>query len=85
VEFTPVTGRGHVYSYTETHSGARHPAFAEATPYLVGLVVLAEQDDLFFYTNFPGARLADLKAGAEVEVVFEKISDDFKIPQFWLV
>ncbi|WIW89508.1 OB-fold domain-containing protein [Sphingobium sp. V4] len=80
-----MSGRGRIYSYTQTVTGARHPAFAKVTPYLVGLVELVEQDELFLYTNFPGATIEDLRVGKAVEVVFEKGPDDLAMPQFRLV
>jgi uncharacterized OB-fold protein len=84
LDFAPVSGAGRVYSYTETQSGARHPAFAAGTPYLVGLVELVEQENLLMYTNFPGASLPQMVVGADVVAVFEPINDQFKIVQFRL-
>jgi uncharacterized OB-fold protein len=84
LSYQPVSGRGTVYAYTETHSGARHPAFAARTPFLVGLVELAEQPGLLMYTNFPGATLPAMRTGAEVVVEFEPVSDDISLPQFRL-
>jgi uncharacterized OB-fold protein len=83
--FEPVSGRATVYSYTEVASGARHPAFAARTPYLVGLVELVEQRGLLMYSNFPGSTLADLKTGADVVVEFERVSEQVALPQFRLV
>jgi uncharacterized OB-fold protein len=82
--FEQVSGRGTVYAYTETHSGARHPAFAAKVPYLVGLVELAEQPGLLMHTNFPGATLEMLRTGAPVTVEFEPLTDEISIPQFRL-
>jgi uncharacterized OB-fold protein len=83
--FAEVSGRGTVHSYTETRSGARHPAFAAKVPYLVGLVELAEQRGLLMYTNFPGATLEMMHTGAPVTVEFERLTDEISIPQFRLV
>jgi uncharacterized OB-fold protein len=82
--FEEVSGRGTVYAYTETHSGARHPAFAAKVPYLVGLVELAEQPGLLMHTNFPGATLEMLRTGVPVTVEFERLTDEISIPQFRL-
>lgn len=82
--FEPVSGEGRVYSYSLTVSGARHPAFAAQTPYLVGLVELIEQPHLLLYTNFPGAELRDMACGKTVTVEFERVDDDIAIPQFRL-
>jgi uncharacterized protein len=83
--FEQVSGRGKVYAYTETRSGARHPAFAAKVPYLVGLVELVEQPGLLMYTNFPGATLSMMRTGADVVVEFESVAEDISLPQFRLV
>lgn len=83
--FEPVSGRGVVYSYTRTESGARHPYFEARTPYLVGVVELVEQKGLMLLTNFPGATLDQLSVGAPVEVVFEQCGAGQPLPQFRLV
>jgi uncharacterized OB-fold protein len=83
--YEQVSGKGRVYSYTETVSGARHPYFVAHTPYLVGAVELDEQEELVLHTNFPSAELESLTVGAPVEVEFEAITPDCSIPQFRLV
>jgi len=82
--FEEVSGRGVVLSFTETVSGARHPYFQAASPYLVGLVRLDEQEDLVLASNFPGARYDDLCIGAPVEVEFQEVAEGVCIPQFRL-
>jgi len=84
LSFEEVSGRGTVYSFTETVSGARHPYFQSISPYLVGLVQLEEQEGLIFASNFPGSNYADLEIGAAVEVEFQEIADRAVIPQFRL-
>jgi uncharacterized OB-fold protein len=84
LSYEPVSGRGKVYAYTETRSGARHPAFVAKAPYLLGLVELVEQPGLLMYTNFPGATLSMLRTGADVAVEFEPVSDEIWLPQFRL-
>lgn len=85
LETEPVSGRGVVYSFTRTESGARHPYFQKQTPYVVGLVELVEQSGLVLVTNFPGAQLEDLVIGDAVEVVFEPDENGAVMPQFRLV
>ena len=80
-----VSGHGTVFSFTETVSGARHPYFQAASPYLVGEVELDEQEGLILVSNFPGSAYADLRVGAPVEVEFQKMTDEAVIPQFRLV
>jgi uncharacterized OB-fold protein len=84
VAFEEVSGRGTVYSFTETVSGARHPYFQSISPYLAGLVQLDEQQGLVFASNFPGASYDDLSIGAPVEVEFQEVSAGVFIPQFRL-
>lgn len=84
LEFEQVSGRGVVYSYTRTESGARHPYFQGESPYLVGLVELAEQPGLVLLTNFPGATLERISVGAPVEVSFQPLDGGISIPQFFL-
>ncbi|MFD7880140.1 Zn-ribbon domain-containing OB-fold protein [Streptomyces sp. NPDC059766] len=80
----PVSGRGVVYGYTEVGAGARHPYWAARTPFICGIVELDEQPGLLLYTTFPGAALADLKAGAPVEVIFERLPTGQTLPEFVL-
>lgn len=82
--FEQVSGRGTVFSFSETVSGARHPYFQSISPYLVGMVQLDEQDGLIFASNFPGSTYADLAIGAPVEIEFQEIADGAVIPQFRL-
>ena len=84
LSFEEVSGRGTVYSFTETVSGARHPYFQSISPYLVGLVQLEEQEGLIFASNFPDSKYADIEFGAPVEVEFQEIADGVVIPQFRL-
>ena len=83
--YTKVSGRGRVYSYTETQSGVRHPAFAEITPYMVGWVELVEQANLLMLTNFPGSNLEDISVGDDVELVFDRLTEEYVLPQFRLL
>jgi hypothetical protein len=84
LSFEAVSGRGTVFSFTETVSGARHPYFQSISPYLVGMVQLDEQEGLIFASNFPGSEYADLKIGAPIEVEYQELADGAVIPQFRL-
>ncbi|RYG82772.1 MAG: hypothetical protein EON59_14050 [Alphaproteobacteria bacterium] len=85
LSFEDMSGRGKIFSFSETVAGARHPYFQSISPYLVGMVQLEEQDDLIFASNFPDADYADLFIGAPVEVEFQEVADGAVIPQFRLV
>jgi uncharacterized protein len=80
--FVPVSGEAALYSFTHTHSGARHPAFAARTPYLVALVELVEQEGLFFFSNLDGGDPATLAAGQRVHFFAEEREGGAVIPQF---
>jgi len=82
--FTEVSGRGKIFSFTETVSGARHPYFQSISPYLVGMVQLDEHEGLIFPSNFPGARYEDLAIGEPVQVQFQEFAQGTVIPQFRL-
>jgi uncharacterized OB-fold protein len=84
LRFIRVSGRATLHSWTETWSGARHPAFAERTPYLVALVELVEQHGLYAYTNLPGTRADQLRAGLPLTVEFEPLGEGIALPQFRL-
>jgi uncharacterized protein len=84
LSFERVSGRATLHSWTQTWSGTRHAAFADRTPYLVALVELVEQPGLFFYSNLPGARAGELRAGLPLSVEFEPVGEGVAIPQFRL-
>ena len=75
------SGRGTVYSFSEVHRAAV-PEFAAATPYVVGLVQLAE--GVYLFTRFiPGdVRVA---IGAPVEVAFQALEQGRVLPVFRVV
>jgi uncharacterized OB-fold protein len=83
--FEPVSGKGTVESYSVTVSGARHPYFAEQTPYVVGVVELQEQQGLLMHANIATTEGTAIRCGAPVCVYFEDIGDGFMIPQFRVV
>jgi uncharacterized OB-fold protein len=82
--FVEMSGRGKVFSFSETVSGARHPYFQSISPYLVGMIALDEQEGLIFPSNFPGSQYSDLEIGAPVQVEFQEVADGALIPQFRL-
>ena len=84
LHYEQVSGRGTVFAFTETMSGARHPYFQSISPYLVGEVQLDEQEDLVLVSNFPGSTYDDLAVGAPVVVDFQELVDGVVIPQFRL-
>ena len=74
-EWTPVSGRATVYSYTVVHRGPG--AFNADAPYAIVAAALVEDPKYCVVLgNTVGIRHEDLQVGAEVRIVFEKITDE---------
>ena len=74
-----VSGRARVYSFTIN----RHPwTDPSEQPYVVAVVELVEQPELFITTNIVGCDVAVVHVDMEVEVDFVPKDDAF-IPVFW--
>lgn len=76
-----VTGRGVLYSFSETHKPF-HPFFVDRVPYLLAVVELEEQRDLRVLSNLVGIAEPDVRIGMDVHVDFERLSPDLTIPVF---
>lgn len=76
-----VSGRGTVYSFTETHK-AFHPFFVHRVPYLVASIELEEQPGLRLLSNLVEVEEPDVRFDMPVEVRFETLSPDLVIPVF---
>jgi uncharacterized OB-fold protein len=76
--FTPVSGRGTVYSYTVSHMSVE-PAWQPHLPFVTLVVELAEGPRIVATAR--GLRPEDVRLGLPVRVVSESKSDDFAI--FW--
>ena len=74
---TEVSGRGTLHSFTVNHQ----QWFPGADPYVVGLVTIAEQDDVRLTTNVVDCDADDVRIGMAVEVAFEH-HDDVWLPLF---
>ncbi|HUO47852.1 MAG TPA: Zn-ribbon domain-containing OB-fold protein [Acidimicrobiales bacterium] len=72
-----VSGRGTLHSFTVNHQ----QWFPGADPYVVGLVTIAEQDDVRLTTNVVDCDADDVRIGMAVEVAFEH-HDDVWLPLF---
>src|SRR5262249_49569248 len=82
--FTPVSGRGTIYSYSVMHQ-QNIAGFEDQTPYLNILVELDEQPRLFMVAHLPGSERDNVKIGKRVEVYFEKIDEEITLPQFRII
>jgi uncharacterized protein len=80
-----VSGRGTIYSF-EIATQAFHPWFADKIPFVIAVVELIEQPNLKLVTNIVGVDpdSAAIDVGAEVEVTWRKLDDEFTLPVFRL-
>ncbi len=65
---TAASGRARLWTWT-LNAHPYHPEIP--VPYLIAIVVLAEQDDLRLATNLVDCSEADLRSGMDLEVAFE--------------
>jgi uncharacterized OB-fold protein len=72
-----VSGRGRVHSFTVNHQ----QWFPGAEPYVIGLVTIAEQDDVRLTTNIVDCEAGEVAVGMAVEVTFDH-HDDVWLPLF---
>jgi uncharacterized OB-fold protein len=78
VAFVPVSGRGHVYTFTVNHQ-PWYPGWP--LPYVVALVQLEEQHDLRLFTNIVSCDPSSVAIGQRVDVTFLHV-DDIALPVF---
>jgi hypothetical protein len=83
VEWTPMSGKGEVYSFTvirQVVGRAASQAFEPDIPYMIAWVDLDEGPRLI--TNVIGCAVEDVKLGMKVTVQFEKASEKVWLPKF---
>lgn len=79
-DWTEVSGRGTVHSFTVVHRAA-FPEFQAQTPYVVALIDLEEGPRMM--TNIVGDDALSVEIGDAVTVVFEdRGGEGAKVPQF---
>jgi hypothetical protein len=78
-EWAAVCGRGTIYSFNVMHQ-VYHPGFASEAPYPVVLVELEEGCRVL--SNLVGCPREKVVIGLPVEVVFEEVSDELRLPKF---
>jgi uncharacterized OB-fold protein len=82
-EFTPVSGRGTVRSWTVVRQ-AFLPGFDDDLPFVLVDVELVEQDDLRLIGRLLDGPDAELHVGAAVTVGFEDLAPGVAVPAFEL-
>ena len=78
--WTPVSGRGTIYSYTIAHHPV-HPALGDKVPYNV-IVVALDDAPVKLVSNLVGAPDQAVTIGMPVEVVFEEARPGTVLPRF---
>jgi len=77
--WTPVSGRGKVFSFVIYHR-VYHPAFAKEVPYVVALVELEEGPRLL--TNIVGVPTDAVACDMPVQVIFDDYDEGVSVPKF---
>ena len=77
--WTPVSGRGTVFSFAVMHQ-AYHPGFAAEVPYAV--VVIQLEEGVRMLSNLVGCPVGDVRVGLPVEVVFDDVTPEVTLPKF---
>ena len=78
-EWTKVSGRGNIYSFTVLHRAAS-PPFKQDVPYNVAIVELEE--GVRMMTNIVECRNEDLRVDMPVEVVFDDVTPEITLAKF---
>ena len=83
VEWTPMSGKGEIYSFTvirQVVGRAASKAFEPDIPYVVAWVDLDEGPRMI--TNIVGCAADQVTLGMKVSVIFEQASKDVWLPKF---
>ena len=79
LEWVEASGRGSVYSFTVVESNAPS-AFLNDMPYVVAIIRL--QEGVQMMSNIVGCDPYSIECDMPVEVVFERLNDEFTLPKF---
>ena len=82
VDWVEASGKGKVYSFTVVKNNAPS-AFITGMPYVIAVVKLEEGVQML--TNIVGCDPEAVTCDMPVEVIFEKLNDEFTLPKFQLV
>ena len=78
-DWTEVSGRGEVYSFTTVH---RAIAMDQELPFVIAVVALEGAGGVRIISNLVEAVPEAIEIGMPVEVVWEDMSDDLAVPRF---
>jgi uncharacterized OB-fold protein len=79
LEWSDVSGRGTVYSYTVARRATARP-FEPDVPYVIAIVELEEGPRMM--TNVVGCAPEDVRIGMTVEAAYEDVSDEITLVKF---
>ena len=79
VEWVQASGKGTVYSYTVVTNNAPS-AFIQDMPFVIAIVKLEEGVQML--SNIVECDPEDVSCDMPVEVIFEKLNQDFTLPKF---
>ena len=83
LKFEAVEGKGSIYAYTIMyHTGDKR--FASAVPYASIIVELDDAPGALMAGNLLDAEYTEAKVGKRVAVTFQRLNDDFTLPQWRL-
>jgi hypothetical protein len=82
IEWRPSSGHGTIYTFTVNRRGS-NPYMNERVPYVVAMVTLDE--GVRIMANIIESEIGNVRIGARVGVVFEKVTEDITLPQFRLL
>jgi len=80
LEWVEASGKGTVYTYTVVENNAPS-AFINDMPFVIAIVKL-EEEGVQMLTNIVGCDPQEVRCDMPVEVVFEKLDDEFTLPKF---
>jgi uncharacterized OB-fold protein len=81
LEWTDISGRGEIYSYTVARKPAG-PVFAADVPYVIAMVTLDEGPRML--TNIVTDDVEAVRIGDRVRVHFDDVAPDLTLPKFTL-
>jgi uncharacterized protein len=79
LEWINASGKGTVFTYTVVESNAPSTFIADM-PFVIAIVKLAEGVQML--SNIVGCKPEDVRCDMPVEVVFEKLNEEFTLPKF---
>ncbi|MFH1154451.1 MAG: Zn-ribbon domain-containing OB-fold protein [Pseudomonadota bacterium] len=79
LSWVEASGKGKIFSYTITQAGVEEP-FSQDLPLILALVDLDE--NVRMMSNIIDCKPEDLSIGMDLEVVFQKVTDEITLPKW---